>query len=331
MKAFVIDRYGKTTTFQERDLSVPKLKDNEVLVQVHAASINQLDAKIKSGAFKAMFHYDFPLVLGHDVAGVVTQVGGLVSRFKIGDEVYGRVSTPGSFAEYIAVPENDLGIKPKKLSMVDAASLPLVALTSWQAFVEKAHLGKEQKVFIQAGSGGVGTIAIQLGKYLGAQVATTTSKANEAMVRSLGADVIVDYRNEDFEDKLKEYDVVLHSLDSQTLDKSFRILKSGGKIVSISGPPDVKFAEDVGLSWLMKKIIYLISRKVRKSAKMRSVDYSFLFMKANGFQIDEISKLIESGALVPVVDRAYWISDINKAFEYIESGRAKGKVVLQVV
>jgi alcohol dehydrogenase len=331
MKAFVIDRYGKSVIFHEENFPVPGVKDDEALIQVHAASINQLDAKIKSGAFKAMFRYDFPLVLGHDVAGVVIQVGSGITRFKIGDEVYGRVSTPGTFAEFIAVPEKDLSIKPKKLSMVEGASLPLVALTAWQALVEKAQLRKEQKVFIQAGSGGVGTIAIQLAKYLGARVATTTSKSNEELVRSLGADAIIDYRNEDFENKLEDYDVVLHSLDSQTLDKSFRIVRSGGKIVSISGPPDVKFADEVGLSWFMKQIISLISRKVRKAAKMRSVDYSFLFMKANGFQLDEISKLIELGVLVPVVDRTYSISDINKAFEYVESGRAKGKVVLQVV
>ena len=236
-----------------------------------------------------MLPYKFPLILGHDVAGVVTKVGSKVSRFKVGDEVYARPADYriGTFAEYIAINENDVAIKPKNISMEEAASLPLVGLTAWQALVEKGNVKKGQKVFIQAGSGGVGTIAIQLAKHLGATVATTTSANNFDLVKRLGADVVIDYRKEDFEEVLKDYDLVLNSQDAKTLEKSLRILKPGGKVISISGPPDTAFAKEIGLSWLMKTAISFLSRKVKSKAKKLHVDYSFLFMKPSGNQLEK--------------------------------------------
>lgn len=332
MKAYPINRYSKEDKLLLTEVPNPVAKENEVLIQIHSASINQLDAKLKSGEFKLLLPYKFPLILGHDVSGTVVGVGSKVSRFKMGDEVFARPADfhIGTFAEFIAVNENDLALKPKNISFEEAASIPLVALTVWQAFVEKAKLKKGQKVFIQAGSGGVGTIAIQLAKHLGATVATTTSADNFELVKSLGADVVIDYKTQDFETILKDYDLVLNSQDEKTLEKSLRILKSGGKVISISGPPDTTFAKEIGLSWFMKAAISFLSRKVRKQAKKLGVDYSFLFMQANGRQLSEIGKLIETGVIHPVVDKVYSFEQMNEAMSYVSSGRAKGKVIVKV-
>jgi NADPH:quinone reductase-like Zn-dependent oxidoreductase len=332
MKAFTINRYSKEDKLQLVEAPEPIVKENDVLIEVYSTSINQLDAKLKSGEFKLLLPYKFPLILGHDVAGIVTKVGAKVSRFKVGDEVFARPANfhIGTFAEFIAVNENDVALKPKNISMEQAASIPLVALTVWQAFVIKAKLKKGQKVFIQAGSGGVGTIAIQFAKHLGATVATTTSADNFELVKSLGADVAIDYKTQDFETILKEYDLVLNSQDEKTLEKSLRLVKSGGKVISISGPPDTAFAKEIGLSWLMKTAILFLSRKVRSQAKKLGVDYSFLFMQANGNQLSEIGKLIETGVIRPVVDKVFPFEQINEAMSYVSSGRAIGKVIVKV-
>ena len=332
MKAYTINRYNKEDKLQLTEVSKPVEKENEVLIQIHSVSINQLDAKLKSGEFKLLLPYKLPLILGHDVAGVVTEVGSNISQFKVGDEVFARPTDfhIGTFAEYIAVNENDVALKPKNISMEQAASIPLVALTVWQAFVEKAKLKKGHKVFIQAGSGGVGTIAIQMAKHLGAIVATTTSADNFELVKSLGADIVIDYKAQDFETILKDYDLVLNSQDEKTLEKSLRILKSGGKVISISGPPDTAFAKEIGLSWFMKTVIFFLSYKVRKQAKKLNVDYSFLFMQANGKQLSEIGKLIEKGIIRPVVDKVFPFEQMNEAMSYVSSGRAKGKVIVNL-
>lgn len=332
MKAYSISKYSKKDKLQLVDVPEPIIKENEILVAIHAASINQLDSKLKSGEFKLLMPYKFPLILGHDVAGIVTKVGSKVSRFKVGDAIFARPADfhIGAFAEFIAINENDAALKPKNISMEEAASIPLVSLTVWQAFVEKAQLKKGQKVFIQAGSGGVGTIAIQLAKHLGATVATTVSTNNFELVKSLGADVVIDYKTQDFEAILKDYDLVLNSQDDKTLEKSLRILKSGGKVISISGPPDTAFANEIGLSWFMKTAISFLSSKVRKQAKKLNVDYSFLFMQANGKQLSEIGELIETGVIRPVVDKVFLFEQMNQAMDYVSSGRAKGKVILKV-
>ncbi len=269
MKAYTINRYSKTDKLQLFDVQEPTINENQVLVQIFATSINQLDSKIKSGEFKLFMPYKFPLILGHDVAGVITKVGAKVSGFKVGDEIFARPAdfSIGTFAEYIAINKNDVALKPKNISMEQASSIPLVGLTVWQAFIEKANVQKGQKVFIQAGSGGVGTFAIQLAKQLGAFVATTTSSTNFDLVKSLGADVIIDYKTQDFETLLNDYDVVLNSQDEKTLEKSLRILKPNGKVISISGPPDVTFAKDFRLSWFLKMIFSFLSSKVKGCLK----------------------------------------------------------------
>ncbi|MDF2931628.1 MAG: NADPH:quinone oxidoreductase [Chryseobacterium sp.] len=331
MKAFIINKYTKDG-LQLSDVPSPKIGENEVLVEIYSASINLLDSKIKTGEFKLFLPYKFPLILGHDVAGVITQVGTNVKKFKVGDEVYSRPSDfhIGTFAEYIAINENDVALKPKNITMEEAASLPLVALTAWQALVENANLKKGQKVFIQAGSGGVGTIAIQLAKHLGATIATTASTKSFELLKDLGADVLIDYKTQNFEAMLKDYDVVLNSQDSKTLRKSINILKSEGQIISISGPPTPEFAREIGVPWYLKMIMWLLSFGVSRKANKKNVDFYFLFMKASGSQLEKITRLIEADVIKPVLDKIYNFEYTNDALKYVESGRAKGKVVVKI-
>ncbi len=332
MKAFVIDKYKRNGRLRLTEMPEPILREDEVLIRVHAAGLNLLDSKIRDGEFKLILPYKFPLILGHDVAGTVVRVGARVGKFKAGDEVYTRLADfrIGAFAEFAAVKEEFAAIKPKALTMEEASSIPLVGLTAWQALIEIAKLKKGQKVFIQAGSGGVGTFAIQLAKSLGATVATTTSEANVDWVKKLGADIVIDYKKEDFENILRDYDVVLNSQDAKTLDKSLRVLRPGGQIISISGPPDPEFGKQIGAPWFVKLILRALSYGIRRKAKRHNVAFSFLFMKANGNQLREITSLIDSGAIRPIVDRVFPFAETNTALAYVEKGRAKGKVVVKV-
>jgi NADPH:quinone reductase-like Zn-dependent oxidoreductase len=332
VKAFIIDSYGSTAIGRIGEMPDPEVRDRDMLVQVHAAGVNVLDSKIKSGEFKLLLPYRLPLVLGNDVAGVVVRVGSRVQRFKAGDEVYARPDKDriGTFAEFISMNEADVALKPRKLTMEEAASIPLVGLTAWQALIERANLKPGQKVFIQAGSGGVGTFAIQLAKHVGAFVATTTSTANIELVKSLGADLVVDYKKDAFEKVLHDYDVVLHSLRTDELLKSLQVLKPGGKLISISGPPDPDFAKELGLSWILRQVMRVLSYRIRRKAKRRRVSYSFLFMRANGDQLSEITSLIDARIIRPVVDRTFPFESTDEAMAYVENGRAKGKVVVKV-
>lgn len=331
MKAFVVERYGGADTVHAGEVPEPLLGDHDVLVRIHAASVNPLDIKTRDGKLKAILPYRTPFVLGNDLAGEVAAVGARVTRFAVGDEVYARPDQNriGTFAELIAVHQDDVATKPATLSMQQAASIPLVALTSWQAMVERANLRPGQKVLIHAGSGGVGTIAIQLAKHLGAIVATTTSTANVELVKDLGADVVVDYKRQAFETILRDYDVVLDTVGGATLQNSLRVLKPGGKIVSIAGPPDPAFAEELGASPVIRLAMAALSFRVRRSARRRHVTYSFLFMKASGDQLREITALIDAGAIRPVVDRVFAFESTREALAYVEEGRARaGKVVV---
>jgi NADPH:quinone reductase-like Zn-dependent oxidoreductase len=332
MKAFILDRYGSADHVRAGDVPDPELREDDVLIQVHAAGVNLLDSKIRNGEFKRILPYRLPLILGHDIAGIVVRVGSQVRRFKPGDEVYARPPDGriGAFAEFIATKEDDVAIKPKALTMEEAASIPLVGLTAWQALIERANLMRGQKVLIHAGSGGVGTFAIQLAKHVGATVATTTSTANVDLVRSLGADIAIDYKKEDFADVLRDYDVVLNSLDKVTLEKSLRVLKPGGQLISISGPPDAAFARSIGASWVLRMIMGFLSYGIRSKAKRRQAHYSFLFMRANGDQLSEITSLIDAGTIRPVVDRVFPFASTKEAMAHVESGRAKGKVVVSL-
>lgn len=331
MKAFFIDGYGKNTG-RIGQLPDPQIRPDQVLVRVQAASVNLLDSKNRKGEFKLILPYRFPLVLGNDLAGVVIAAGSDVRQFKPGDEVYARPPQEaiGSFAERVAVSQDALALKPANLDMEQAASIPLVALTAWQVLVETARLKKGQRVLIHAGSGGVGSIAIQLARHLGAYVATTTSTRNMQWVKALGADVVIDYTQQDFETVLHDYDVVLNSLGADILEKSLKVLKPGGQLISISGPPTPEFARAQGLSWGLQQVMRLLSYGIRRKAARKGVSYSFVFMRSNGEQLSEISRLIESGVIKPVIDRVFAFDSTAEALSYVEAGRAKGKVVIRV-
>ncbi|MFJ9180045.1 NADP-dependent oxidoreductase [Streptomyces sp. NPDC102360] len=331
MKAFVIERYGAEDGGRVTETPDPRVGATDVLVRIHAASVNPLDSRIRDGDFKRILPYRPPLVLGNDFAGVVVRVGSAVTQFSVGDEVFARPDKDriGAFAELIAVHQDNLALKPASLTMTEAASLPLVALTSWQALVEKARVRPGQKVLIHGGSGGVGTIALQLARQLGAHVATTASAANTDLVKDLGADVVIDYRTQDFEELLDGYDTVLDTRGGETLEKSLRVLKPGGTVISLAGPPDADFARELGANPLLRQAMKALSLKTRRHAKRRGVTYSFLFMKASGDQLRDITRLVDAGEIRPVVDRVFPFERTREAMEYVEKGRAKtGKVVV---
>lgn len=331
MRALMVERYGGEARVRAGEAPDPQMGADDVLVRVRAAGVNPLDLKIRDGEFKAILPYRVPFILGNDLAGVVVDVGAAVTRFAVGDEVYARPDKDriGTFAELIAVRQEDLAVKPAALTMEEAASLPLVALTSWQALVERAHIQPGQKVLVHAGSGGVGTIAIQLAKHLGAHVATTTSTANVDLVKSLGADDVVDYTKQAFETVLHDYDVVLDPLGGATLTKSLQVLKPGGKLISIAGPPDVAFARELGANPIIRLVMTALSFRTRRRARRHRVTYSFLFMRASGDQLRELTKLIDAGNIRPVLDRVFPFEETREALEYVEKGRAKaGKVVV---
>jgi len=332
MRAFVVDRYGSNDAVRSAEMPAPAVGDDDVLVRIDAAGVNPVDIKTRDGKMKLVLPHRMPFILGNEVAGVVTQVGGRVRRFKIGDEVYARLpkDRSGAFAEYVAVQEDAVAHKPKTLTMEEAASIPLVGLTSWQALVERANVTTGQRVLIHAGSGGVGTFAIQLAKHLGATVATTTSGANFDLVRGLGADVVVDYKTEDFETIVRDCDVVFETLGGKTLEKSIRVLRPGGTLIEIVGPPDPAFAKEIGASPIVALAMRLLSYRVRSMARRARVRYSFLFMRPSGEQLREIASLIDSGNIRPVVDRVFPFESTKDALAYVESGRAKGKVVIKV-
>jgi NADPH:quinone reductase-like Zn-dependent oxidoreductase len=274
--------------------------------------------------------YKPPLILGHDLAGVVETVGAAVTRFSPGDAVFARPRDGriGTLAEYLAVDEDDLAHMPSNLSMTEAAGLPLVGLTAWQVLVERANVQPGQKVLIHAGSGGFGSVAIQLAKHLGASVATTVSSGNVDMARGLGADVVVDYRTQRFETDLSGYDLVVCGQDGDTLARSLTVLRPGGRLISISGPPTVAFAKAQGLNWVMQQVMRLLSLGIHRKARARGILYDFLFMRADGRQLAKFAALIEAGVIRPVMDRTFPFDQTNEAFAYLETGRAKGKVVV---
>jgi NADPH:quinone reductase-like Zn-dependent oxidoreductase len=330
MKAFVVAKYGKDG-IRAADVPEPKVGNSDVLVRVSAASINPLDKMVRNGEFKQLLKYKAPFVIGHDVAGVVTQVGGNVRDFKVGDEVYARPRDLriGTFAEYIAIDQNDVALKPASLTPHEAAAVPLVALAAWQILVEKAQIKPGQKVLVHAGAGGLGSTVIQLAKYLGAHVATTTTGDTEELVRELGADVVIDYTKHDFSQILSGYDLVLDSLGGQNLLKSLTVLKPGGLAIGVAGPPDAGFAKQLGAPKPFELVLSFLSRRVRGAANKLGVRYSFFFMRASGAQLGGLAALYDAGHLLPVIDSTFAFDQTLEALAYVESGRVKaGKVVV---
>jgi NADPH:quinone reductase-like Zn-dependent oxidoreductase len=332
MKALVFKRYGKPEEVVLADLPRPAPKPNEILVQVHAAGLNPIDNMIPKGTFKPILRFRLPAVLGSDLAGVVVEVGSGVTRFKPGDEVFASIFdlSEGALAEFARAPEKAAALKPPNLDFVQAASIPMVALTSWQALKERAHLKPGQKVFIPAGAGGIGTFAIQFAKYLGVKVGTTTSTGNVDLVRSLGADEVVDYKKQPFENVLGGYDAVLGTVRDDSIVKSLRILKPNINIVSLVGPPDASFARARGMNFLMVFLFGMLSRKIIRHARKRGIAYSFLFVHPDGGQLTEIGELLRSGHIRPVIDKVFPFERAKEALAYLGKGRAKGKVVVQM-
>jgi len=307
-------------------------KPGEILVQVHAAGLNPIDNMIPKGMFKPILRLQLPATLGSDLAGVVVEVGSRVTRFKTGDAVFASIFDlgTGALAEFAVVPESAAALKPANLDFVKAASIPMVGLTSWQALKERARLKPGQKLFIPAGAGGIGTFAIQFAKYLGARVATTTSTGNVDLVRSFGADEVVDYKKQQFEEVLQDYDAVLGTVRGDAIEKSLRILKPGSTVVSLIGPPDAAFARARGMNFFMVLVFGLLSRKIIRHARKRGTEYSFLFVHPDGSQLAEIGELLKAGRIRPVIDKVFPFEQAKEALAYLEKGRAKGKVVVQM-
>jgi NADPH:quinone reductase-like Zn-dependent oxidoreductase len=328
MKAFVVEKYGKSG-LRAAQVPDPAFGPRDVLVRVCAASINPLDKMVRNGEFKLLLRYKTPFVLGHDLAGVVTRVGAEVNDYKVGDEIYARPRDLriGAFAEYIAVDHADIALKPKSLTMEESAAIPLVALAAWQALVELAQVKPGQKILIHAGAGGLGSTVIQLARHLGAYVATTANGKDAEKLRDLGADEVIDYTKTDFAESLSGYDVVLDSLGGDNLAKSLTVLKPGGLAISVVGPPDAAFAEQIGRP-LLKPVMALLSRKVRAQARRLGVRYSFFFMRADGAQLKTLAALYDAGTLRPVLDRTFPFDETLDAMTYVEQGRAKGKIVV---
>lgn len=307
MKAAVINDYATPITVT--DIAKPAVLDDSVMIEVHAASVNPVDNLIRAGYLRAMMPIKFPYTIGNDVSGVIAEVGKNVTRFKVGDAVFARPNgmQSGTFAEFVMVKEQDLAKKPTNLSHTEAASLPLVALTAWQALVTKANLQAGQKVLIHAGSGGVGSIGIQIAKHLGATVATTTSTNNIGMVKALGADTVIDYQTHKFADIVKDYDVVFDTLGGATRTQSFSVLKKGGYLISVIAPPDTS-----------------------GQAEKLGVKSEVFFMWPSGEQLAQIGKLVEQGVIKPLVDKTYSLDEAQQAMDYSQSGRAKGKIVIKI-
>ena len=333
MKALILKRYGRPDQIAFADIPRPTIKPDEMLVQVHAAGLNPIDTMIPKGTFKPILRLQLPVTMGSDLAGVVVEVGSRVTRFKPGDSVFASTFElgTGSLAEFAAVPESAAAIKPENLDFVQAASIPMVGLTSWQALKERAGLKPGQKVFIPAGSGGIGTFAIQLAKHLGAQVGTTTSTGNVELVQGLGADEVIDYKKQEFEDVLQDYDVVLGTIRGDGIEKSLQILKPNSRVVSLIGPPDAAFARARGMNFFMTFVFGLMSGKIIRQARKRGIEYSFLFAHPDGRQLAEIGELLNAARIHPVIDKVFPFDQAKEALAYLEKGRAKGKIVVQMV
>ena len=331
MKAQVLKSFGGPNAFELSEVAKPVPQAGQVLVRVHATSINPLDYQVRRGDY--VDYVPLPAITGHDVSGVVEAVGPGVTSFVPGDEVWYTTQIfegDGSYAEYHVASESIIGKKPASLSHLEAASLTLVGGTVWEALVGRVSLRVGESILIHGGAGGVGHVAIQVAKAIGARVFTTVREANFEFARGLGADVVIDYKTQNFEDVLRDYDVVLHSQDGQALAKSLRVLKKGGRLISISGPPDPEFGKDIRAPGFVRLVMRLLSAGTRRRARKLGIGYSFLFMRAHGGQLQEITRLTEAGAIRPVIDKVFPFDATNEAMAYIESGRAKGKVVIKM-
>ncbi|MCU0686113.1 MAG: NADP-dependent oxidoreductase [Polyangiaceae bacterium] len=332
MRAALLTGYGSNDKVEVRaDVVTPSPEGDELLVEVHAAGLNPLDFKTRDGKLRLIRRYPLPVVFGNELAGRVVGRGPNAKRFREGDEIFARVDKDqlGAFGEYARVREPHAAPKPAGLTMAEAAAVPLAALTAWQC-LDALGVGEGTRVLVHAGSGGVGAFALQFARLRGAHVATTTSSRNVELVRRLGADVIVDYKKQRFEDELSNYDAVLDALGGEALFRSFRVLKPGGKVVSITGPPEPGTARRNHFSGWLVPLFWAVSLRARRAAAARGASYEYLFMHPDGEQLGQIGALINEGKVSVVVDRTYPLDDVRAALAYLETGRARGKIVLTV-
>lgn len=331
MQAAQITHYRQTTPTLQT-IPIPTPRDHEVLVKIKAASINPIDLKTMAGGLKLLLTYPMPLTIGSDFAGEVVAVGKRVTQFKVGDAVYGRPQKNhiGTFADYIAVATADIALMPRHLTYQEAAAIPLVGLTSYQALHDLMHLTPGQKVLIQGGAGGIGTIAIPLAKRMGAYVATTASRKNFELVTRLGADRAIDYHTEDFAETLTDYDAVFDTRGGTTLEQAFRVVKPGGTVVSVSGLPTAKFAKDYGLPRWKRALFALAAHKLTRLARQTKTRYHFLFMTPSGRQLQVLTDLIEQDAWHPTIDRTFPLSQVDQALAHARGGHARGKIILNI-
>ncbi|HTB04693.1 MAG TPA: NADP-dependent oxidoreductase [Bradyrhizobium sp.] len=313
------------------DVPAPAPGPRDILVQVRAAGLNPVDFKFRQGKLRAILRPKLPLVLGNELAGEVIAVGRDVKRFRVGDRVFARVAKEraGAFAEQACVDEDDVAQMPRNLDFTAAAAIPLAGLTALQALRDELHLKPGQKLFVSGGAGGVGTFAIQIAKWLGAHVTTTASKRGEALVRSLGADEVIDYTVQDISSVAARFDAGFDLIGGKTLAEMFDIMKPGASIVSVAAVPEPQTAiRDLGGRRALSVIFWLISYGIRSRARRAGVSYRFLFMHPSGSDLALLAELIEQGKLKAIVDRTYPLAKIADALDYVESGRAKGKVVV---
>ena len=326
MKALQITGYGEfSKNLKFAKVSKPKVDKNEILIAVKAVSLNPIDYKIVKGNLKELLKLDLPAGIGYDVSGEVVETGSEVKDFKEGDAVFGRVPQEymGTLAEFVKVDHSVVAHKPENITFEKAASLPLVGLTAMQA-LEKVNLKEGDRVLIHAGSGGVGSFAIQYAKEKGAIVYTTTSSSNLDWVKALGADRVIDYKNEDYKEVANNLDVVFDTLGEDYTFEAFGIIKEGGRVTSIAGPPDVESAKQMGIP------DYELPEKLKELKDKKSGDYKFTWMQPNANQLNEIKKMIEDRSIRPVVDLIYSFDDAVKAFEYLAKGHAQGKVIVSM-
>ena len=332
MKAAFIRRYGGNAVVELGELPAPQAGPGELLVEVHAASVNPVDFKIRDGLLKMIVPFGFPLILGNDLSGVVKAVGTGVTRFRSGDAVFARMDKRriGAFAEFAVVAEADAAAKPANLTHIEAAAVPLAGLTAWQALFEIGGLKAGQKVLIHAGSGGVGTFAIQLARHAGATVATTVGARNAELARNLGANVVIDYKSQRFEDVVSGQDLVFDTQAGDIQHRSFAVLKRGGVLVSIAGKPDGRLVRQWGLNPLLGVLLDFLSRKSLRLAKKHGVRYEYLFMHPSGEQLAQIGRLLADGSVRTVIDKVFPLEQVREALAYSEAGHATGKVVVEV-
>jgi NADPH:quinone reductase-like Zn-dependent oxidoreductase len=331
MRAYVLKHYGGPEGSLLMDVPAPTPRPRDILVEVRAAGLNPVDFKFRQGKLRAILRPKLPLVLGNELAGEVITVGSYIKRFRVGDRVFARVAKDraGAFAEQACIDEDDAAHMPRNLDFTAAAAVPLAGLTALQALRDELRVKPGQKVFISGGAGGVGTFAIQIAKWLGAHVTTTASKRGEALVRSLGCDEVIDYTVQDISNGEGRFDAGFDLIGGKTLEQMFEIMTPGTKIVSVAALPEPQTAiRDLGGRRALSAIFWLISYGIRSRARRAGISYRYLFMHPSGSDLALLAELIEQGKLKATVDRTYPFAKITEALDYVESGRAKGKVVV---